>query len=70
MKFIKLHDRGRPKLIPIHRILYVHKVGHMTSVKMEHNPEFTVDESVEEIEVLLNFDPAVADIVIRGKEML
>jgi DNA-binding LytR/AlgR family response regulator len=68
-KFIKLHNRKKPMLVPVSNLLLVWVVGHMTYIKIKDVPEQIVDESIEEIEALLNFDPAVADIVMKGKEL-
>lgn len=65
-KFIRLHDRGRPILIPVSEIRLVHTQGHLTVIQANGIREQMVDERVEEVEALLNFDPAVADIVIGG----
>ena len=67
-KFIKLHDRRKPMLVPVSGISLVWSVGHMTYVKLKDVQEKMVDESVEDIEALINFDPAVADIVMKGNE--
>lgn len=68
-KFIKLHDRGKPMLVPLSSITLVWSVGHLTYIKISNRHEQVIDESVEEVETLLNFDPAVADIILKGKEL-
>ena len=69
IKFIKLHDRGRPLLVPLNSIALVWQSGHLTYVKIAGMHEQAVDEKVDEIEALINFDPAVADIVRKGNEL-
>ena len=68
-KFIKLHDRGKPMLVPLSSIALVWSVGHLTYIKIGNRHEQVIDESIEEVEALLNFDPAVADIILKGKEL-
>lgn len=68
-KFIRLHDRGRPLLIPVSEIRLVHMQGHLTVIQANGIREQMVDERVEEVEALLNYEPEVADIFIKGKEL-